>query len=89
MVAPMWTEHSMRPTRQQLCDSGDQMGVHRQNQSAAIDERAKPRREFGSKLFHDVLLVDSIELAQGWCLGRVEPELELDELVAVREVRGD
>ena len=38
---------------------------------------------------HRELELDSIELPQGWCLCGVEPELELDELVAVREVRGD
>ena len=79
----------MRQTPQRLWGSGDQMGVHRQNQDTVIDEPAKPRCEFGSKLVHGVPLVDWIELPQGWCLGGVEPELELDELVAIREVRGD
>ncbi len=79
----------MRQTRQRLWGSGDQMGVHRQNQDTVIDEPAKPRCEFGSKLVHDVPLVDSIELPQGWCPCGFEPELELDELVAVREVRRD
>ena len=65
------------------------MGVHRQNQSTVIDELAKTRSEFDSKPVHHVLLVDSIHPAQGWCQSRVEPELELDELVTVREVRGD